>query len=332
MTWLRTFRSNRILVAIVVVLATGFLFHCDVRVYQPDKTQPSIDLTWPPDSSLIGQDTITVQTEVNDNIAVQRVEFFVDKKLDTAAVDSTPPYTYLLDFGVDTIRHGTRHHVFAKAFDFENNEMMSNILTLDYGWQVLGTDQDDDFGKSIDDISDFDRLLVRSTSDSLSFRVETHQRWEDATDTTSIINTAINTAIFLDIDQDTSTGMPPSLVNTEEYTGRTLKASTPGDRYSPGLIGPDYAMVFGLEGDSLWHWNQSDTLWETVGPLGTITFKNDTSVAEFSISKDLLNGNSQVDVRAISVIMKGSSTWYDWIPDVGAFTVRVEDVRILETE
>ncbi len=303
------------------------LLGCEIEVYRPDTVQPEIEIPWPPTNSLVAEDTITLQASVVENRLVDRVEFYVNNQHDTLADRFAPPYTYLVNFGVGWIRPGSSHRLSAKVYDTANNEMMSNILRLHYGWRSLLTDEDDDYGKSVDDLSDLKQVFLRSTGDSIAFRVETHQKWERRTDTTSIINTAVNMAIFLDTDHDSATGMSPG--GTQGYTGRYLRVRSPGDRYAVDHIGPEYALVFGVEGDSLWQWNPTDTTWQAVSPLRMMTFEDDTNVVEINISRESIGGGSSLHAVVASVIIKGSKHYWDWAPDLGYQAIELEDYRVL---
>ncbi len=96
-----------------------------------DNISPTLQLIYPPDGEeyVFGQDEwISLNPDVQDNIAIDRVEFFVDAEETPFLVRPVPPYDakWLLD---DGNKFGT-HTLYARAYDKAGNMIESNKVRV----------------------------------------------------------------------------------------------------------------------------------------------------------------------------------------------------------
>lgn len=86
-----------------------------------DTTPPTVTITSPENGESISG-TIEVLAEASDNVAVEKIEFYVDDKIEDT--DTTSPYSF--SFDASTVNEGV-HTIMAKAFDTSNNSTIIEI-------------------------------------------------------------------------------------------------------------------------------------------------------------------------------------------------------------
>jgi hypothetical protein len=86
-----------------------------------DTTAPNVDITSPNNGATVA-DTITIYASASDNVAVDRVEFYVDG--DYLSSDSTSSYT--ANFNTEQVSNG-QHTISAKAIDTSGNSDTDSI-------------------------------------------------------------------------------------------------------------------------------------------------------------------------------------------------------------
>jgi WD40 repeat protein len=87
-------------------------------------TTPQVRIVSPENNGLVAG-VVTVLIEATDDKGVARVEAYVDSQLDTTL--SVPPYRYLWD--TRSYPDSSRHTIFAKAYDTDNNVTGSEVVT-----------------------------------------------------------------------------------------------------------------------------------------------------------------------------------------------------------
>jgi len=87
----------------------------------PDTTPPNVSITSPANGSTVAN-TIEVIASATDNVAVAKVEFYVDNQLQVT--DTASPYTFSLD--TTKLSNGT-HNLSAIAYDTSNNTASFSI-------------------------------------------------------------------------------------------------------------------------------------------------------------------------------------------------------------
>ena len=90
----------------------------------PDTTPPVVSITSPANNATISAVT-TVTANATDDVAVSKVEFYVDGTL--KATDTTSPYTYSFDPSAFSIG---AHALTAKAYDAANNSTTSSVVNV----------------------------------------------------------------------------------------------------------------------------------------------------------------------------------------------------------
>ena len=81
----------------------------------PDTQMPTVSITSPGDDSTV-KGTINVSANASDNVAVSKVEFYVDSQL--KATSTSSPYSFSLD---TTKLTDSSHTIEAKAYDSSGN-------------------------------------------------------------------------------------------------------------------------------------------------------------------------------------------------------------------
>lgn len=90
-----------------------------------DTTPPTTSLTAPTNGSIISGKTVTVTANASDDVAISKVEFYVDGVL--KSTDTTTAYSYTLDS--TTLANGN-HTLYSKAYDTSNNATQSSTVTV----------------------------------------------------------------------------------------------------------------------------------------------------------------------------------------------------------
>jgi hypothetical protein len=97
-----------------------------VLIQNTDIIPPTVSIIYPAAGAIItAGEIVNITAEAQDNIGIQRVEFYVDG--DLLSTDTTPPYRYSWD--TTTYGNGGLHTVFVKAYDFAGNNG-SELITV----------------------------------------------------------------------------------------------------------------------------------------------------------------------------------------------------------
>ncbi len=100
-----------------------------------DVIPPEARVTYPVDGSTVAG-TVTVTVDVDDNIGVTQVQYFVDGMM--AHVATEAPWNF--SWNTSPIADGSSHTLFVKAFDAAGNTTSSDLLTLTIvGGQTVDT-------------------------------------------------------------------------------------------------------------------------------------------------------------------------------------------------
>ena len=106
----------------------GFSGSVIVRVISssnPDSLPPVIAILHPTTGSIVS-DTVNVVPEIVDASPIDRVEYYVDGILEATLTQA--PYEYL--WPVTALINGTVHTLFARAYDINQNNSVSNIVSV----------------------------------------------------------------------------------------------------------------------------------------------------------------------------------------------------------
>lgn len=285
----------------VFVVVTLLFVGCDKNSTEPetDKQPPDISVTYPTTNSVIG-DTITFKINAIDNNSVAKVAFFIDNTLKVE--DNAKPYEYF--FEPSNMDIGSIHTFFAKAYDDAGNSTISDTVNFYYQWILLLQDENEPFPR------DLDKVYIRSTSNTLEFRVETNGNWVDPHADED--GEGIDCGIFLDTDQDPNTGL------------------TPQDSlwYTVGDIGPDFVGVVGNEGDSLWVWNSADSKWDKFEDFDYLNLQNNVNYFEVGINLVEIGNPEIVDIVTANITMEPDTTYWDWAPNEDHITYEIDGLYL----
>ncbi|WP_152422965.1 dockerin type I domain-containing protein [Halorubrum kocurii] len=162
--------------------------------------------------------------------------------------------------------------------------------TGDADWELLINDTSD-----TDQGADFDKIYVNQTETQIYFKFEYYENISDKND--------INTAVFIDSDQDTNTG----------YNGTNTVGSI--DYYMDG-IGADYVSIMGQEGPVVAEWNRSFGGWEGLEPLAysDVDYEQNTSI--MGINRSTVDNPETYDVLFGEAAIS-SGEQFDYAPNVG---------------
>ncbi len=106
----------------------GFAGPVTVRVVSgssPDTLPPVISILNPINGSIVA-DTVTVVPQIIDDSPIERVDYYVNGKIDYTTSQS--PYEF--EWNVQKYQNGTSLSLFARAFDINLNNSVSNIVTV----------------------------------------------------------------------------------------------------------------------------------------------------------------------------------------------------------
>jgi hypothetical protein len=89
-----------------------------VNIQNTDINPPTILITYPSqNSTFIAGEIVDIRADAQDNIGIQRVEFFIDGIL--RITDTSIPYSY--EWDTSQFGDGRPHTIYVKAFDFAGN-------------------------------------------------------------------------------------------------------------------------------------------------------------------------------------------------------------------
>lgn len=104
----------------MLIVAMFLLFSCS------DKEAPTIAITYPANNSEFVQGTfITISAVAYDNEEVKEVKFYIDGTL--VSLDEEEPYEY--EWNTSNTRD-THHTIYAKAYDTNDNNSTSDVITV----------------------------------------------------------------------------------------------------------------------------------------------------------------------------------------------------------
>ncbi len=109
---------------VLIVLLIAFSCKKDDPTQPVVPTFPQVHIVSPINNSSIGGGLVPVLVEATDDNGVAKVEVYVDSQLDTTL--AVPPYRYLWDTGI--YPDSSRHAMFAKAYDTDNNVTGSTVV------------------------------------------------------------------------------------------------------------------------------------------------------------------------------------------------------------
>jgi len=252
----------------------------------PDITPPTVSMLTPTYGECVDSST-TISMSAIDESGIDYVEFYIDFSHVAGADDSAPPYEY--EWNASALADGSSHTVFAVAYDKAGNRATTDTVavTVDHAaWHLLVEDNNEAIPRNLA------RLYYRNSRTQLSFRVETFNGWGDYKSATE----GIDVAIFLDTDQDSTTG----------------QTTTDNGRQRIGNIGAEYRIVVGNHGDILSHWDGSS--WVSDGTVDGLVISNNSNFFEVSIGLPQILDPHYVDLIAANVIL--NTNQWDWAPNV----------------
>jgi len=257
-----------------------------------DMTPPVPVLVQPVDQAVC-PDSLHLQAAAADNDRVSHVDFYADGLPIAGSSDSTAPYEFTWrPVGLEL---GSLHQIYAVAYDEAGNSASTDTVTVSYLWRLLVEDNNEAIPRNLK------RIYARSTNSLLQFRVETWNGWGNYKDSA----TGIDVAIFLDVDQDSTTG--------DKTTGV-------GETERIGDIGADYQLIVGRDGDVVRRWNGS--AWATVGNVENLVVSNNSNFFEVSVPLSSLGNPSEIDLTVANFLL--STFQWDWAPNQGHVTLVVD--------
>lgn len=301
-------KKTTIFLGAIGILASQFLLSCDDNSVEPDTQSPELEFTYPLNNYVVG-DSISFKVSAIDNEGVTKVEFYVDDSHIADADDESEPYEYIMD--VSGFEIGSLHTVYSKAYDDAGNSSISDTVNFYYKWIMLLEDNNEPFER------DLDKVYIRSTSTTLEFRVETNGNWVDPHDREG---ESIDCALFIDTDQNPNTGLSPQDSNW----------------YSVGDIGPDYVAVIGVEGDSLWSWdeiyNEEDSTtyfsWNQLSDFEYLDLQNNTNYFEVSLRLSDIGNPDSIDIVVANITFETDTSYWDWSPNEGHLTYEIDGLYV----
>lgn len=171
------------------------------------------------------------------------------------------------------------------------NNLITEIVTVvapppEANWILLATDPDEGVGTSLK------AIYGQLHSDIIYFKVEHYRLWTTIND--------IDTGIFIDADQDSSTGLPDGF-----YPGQNTG------------IGADYVIVVGWQATEMWKWDPIAEWWDLGNPisLAYLDAPDGSNVFVVGVVLASVETAGTLDCAVTDVV----SDW-DWMPNAGYFT------------
>jgi hypothetical protein len=286
-------------------------------VSNPDPDQPFVEIISPKDSVIIMDSTI-VKVNAQDDDQVNRVALFIDSNTDSTLYRYSGPYQFPINFNKKFKVIGSKHIFYAKAWDDDENEMISTFVTLFYKWMMVEKDNDEQFD------NDINKILLRHQSDIMEFRLELNDKW-----TNPGLNTGLNAAIFIDADRNSETGLNPA---TQVDTVATDTTIIPEGNisYVVNDIGPDYAIILGLNRNLLYEWDQNKKNWTQLS--SSIDYNNlspDTNIVEIGVPLNKMdNIANKIYIVALNLSFESGKAYWDWAPDTSHIEYSIKENRI----
>jgi hypothetical protein len=236
-----------------------------------DTTQPTVSISAPTANATISGSLAFIQATASDNVAVTKVEFYMDGTL--LGTDTSSPYSFSLN---TTLYPNGTHSLTAKAFDSSNNSKVSSAVTITINnviadttppsvilvtpasgttisgtYNISATAADangvakveflvDGSVKATDTSSpysySFDTKSVANGSHTISAKAyDTAGNSQPATAAVTVNNTA-STVLSCDFNNDGAVGIQDLVILVSNY-GKTVTAGTGGDCTNDGKVG-----------------------------------------------------------------------------------------------
>ena len=253
----------------------------------PDWIPPVALLVRPLDQAVF-QDSVRLQVAASDDDRMSHVEFFADGILIPGSSSSAGP-DYEYTWRPTGLVLGSEHSLYAVAYDEAGNQACTDTVTVHYLWWLLVEDNNEAIPRNLA------RLYCRTTQTRVSFRVETWNGWGEYKDTA----VGIDVAIFLDTDQDSTTGD-----RRTGFAGNETEVI--------GDIGADYKIVVVTHGDSLSRWTGS--AWAHGSAVDELIISNNSNFFEVSVALARIVEPQFIDLIAANVNL--STREWDWAPNV----------------
>ena len=301
-------------ILLILTVSLGFMTSCDLEVYEPDHGRPEVSLTYPPELAVVPASGITLRAEAADSLGISHVEFFIDH--DSLFADSTAPFEALWIPDSMDLKLASLHTIFAVAYDLSGNQNISSFSSVYNGWRSVYTDPDEKV------IGNLGNMYIRSSTETLEFRIETFEPWGGAADSSSL-----HAATFIDVDQDTLTGLFHNIASPDTMPSVFLQSPP---EYPLTDIGADYMILVGYEESGLYSWGGSDSTWHYMNDLNSRNIADSTSEGNFSILRASLQNPDEINFK-MAIINHGFEDLWDWSP-VTLFNSYSLDGRFLDSE
>ncbi|MDP8241298.1 MAG: hypothetical protein P9X24_19595 [Candidatus Hatepunaea meridiana] len=268
-----------------LLIVAFLIIGCNRNPTNPDKEPPQVSILFPPNNAVVG-DSVIVRLNIWDDKDISHTELYIDNSrlFPERANEIITDY----HIGMSEYELGSCHTIFAKIYDKADKMATSDTIIIINKWHPLFEDEDE-----VADV-DIRRVFARSNSERLEFRIETNGQWHNPYDWSS----GINCSIFLDTDQDASSGLTPS---------DTIW-------YAVNDIGPDYAVIIGFEGDSVFTWS-SASRWQALNMVEALNISEDSDFFEVSIKLTDIDNPDVIDIVVANIDASGSPFYRDWAPD-----------------
>jgi len=245
----------------------------------------SFNMTLPPDTS--ENYTLTI----GDNGNSQLTYDIRDVETTTEAVErkiSTQKVTFPVE------------GPFSKSKDIVRYTVNLSDIEPTGDWKLLLTDPDES-----NIWMDIKEVYAKDDGSNIYFKVVFYEQWPGDP------HNYIDTAIFLDTDQNQGTG----LSNAQSW-------------YPMNDIGADYAAVVGMEGDSVWKW---DGGWIPWAPFTYLHLDPYTNVFEVGISLNDIGNPNAIDLIVTNIDIASGWKWdYAPIEGDGHVTYNISDCPWLD--
>lgn len=239
---------------------------------------------------------VTVLNFGTSNETNVEVELLVNNSLiDSASIsllqETTSTTVSLLWTPTSEGTHNVTYHIVPVANEatIENNQISETIYVItppsETNWMLLATDPNEDVGTNLK------AIYGQVYSEIVYFKVEHYRSWTTIDD--------IDTAIFIDADQNSNTGLP------DEYYP-----------YQDTDIGADFVIVVGWEATEMWRWDPVYG-WDIGNPIPLAYLEAPENSNAFVVGVFFVDlETSGIADFAVSDI---PSNW-DWMPNQGYFT------------
>ncbi|MBL7046505.1 MAG: carboxypeptidase regulatory-like domain-containing protein [Candidatus Marinimicrobia bacterium] len=115
---------KKIIIAITTIITFLLVTTCD-EPNKPDKTPPTVEVTYPISGSTISG-LIVVTATTDDNVGVEKVEFYIDGQKKITKYQE--PWQY--EWDTEDYANGEQHSIYAKAYDEAENTSSSSVILV----------------------------------------------------------------------------------------------------------------------------------------------------------------------------------------------------------